>query len=992
MHFSLCSALGRTFYPFITIPRPIPGYLIAAATTVGRTKHIQNCSSIRQRGDRNISTAATGIFSKPPRSDALPYVPRDLPLGINLPSLSSRGQIDAWISLLDQLFTSDLRANEVQGEDRLFSSQELVDILRVARKIANFDLLEHLGVKLNRWNAVFWILERILPNEELDSHVESPPSLFPFLRDKLSPLDILTTSAICFERPPSDRGFTDSSLDELTSDVLFSRPLKENASNIVVRDLALREVWQSLGSMILSAAELSPGDSSAVMSNVYQILASLHHAGFIPDNIYTHSPSLSPWVLQRPPTLHILSSRILSTLSDAVWRAQEKHAAEAAAASSEHVYRWFEIPGARYRLRLRELGPEVWLELVLWSCVEGGFLPESAWILNKLRNSRKQGSRWSVVSWDSLRKSGVEKKSTTPRIDLERAKSRWNGLFGRVEGYSVDRPIVEMGDRTISSEVVVATIDGLIHTMQTSVGTRGLPSGLIYDHLWQMKDILERDGCELGPNSWNSIIVRLLQTQGIDPEQDPAALERLFDFAPTFFPNLSVGQGLKDLEFAAFPPPSTLDQSALTIGLLHRALDAHVCSGNVSGALRIFSRLQGYVDRNKQKSISQFIEELKQHSTADSDNELSSILDSDMIKGFPGFFAQIPSQILANFLDLTTETKVFSVGRWLLYATDPDGPMISRQAFPVHSLTPSLIRFATKTTDNPLLEMILHELDPPYTDEVLRALFHAHVHFSDWTAATALVDHYSRISKLKFQLSDIAELLREILRLEYFSKTILDDSDIHANNESLGKVQGLVRHILTKESLFDMIGEFSPQRIRARVLLTIFSDYSSSLGGFKIDNLNTSYRTKLPLHAFNIFLQGVVDYQGSLAGQTLWNTWVDKVEDMTDKFHEDSGIMRLPSQQKGLGMPFEEAKRNDFELSLHNSVPPNISSLRIIERGAMLELSEGVPINSIDKKINPRRLPREESMQVLHWAAVMLRKMGLSEKEIGRELEGFLKK
>ena len=112
--------------------------------------------------------------------------------------------------------------------------------------------------------------------------------------------------------------------------------------------------------MILQAADRSAEDPdyTVIMSHVFLILGHLHRINAFPDSIYNYAPPVDSTVLQRPPTLHLLSRRIMSTLSDIEWGLKWKEM------TTDALSQGFELPKASVQPKIREFGPELWLELV----------------------------------------------------------------------------------------------------------------------------------------------------------------------------------------------------------------------------------------------------------------------------------------------------------------------------------------------------------------------------------------------------------------------------------------------------------------------------------------------------------------------------------------------------------------------------------------------------------------------------------------------------
>ena len=100
--------------------------------------------------------------------------------------------------------------------------------------------------------------------------------------------------------------------------------------------------------------------------------------------------------------LNLFSSRILTSLSDAAWRAHEKLVVEEAKAKGgEQLSLRPEIPGTAYRVYVSGLRSEVWLELILWSCLHRGWISEGTAILRAMYAAPK-AREWKPLSWRSL--------------------------------------------------------------------------------------------------------------------------------------------------------------------------------------------------------------------------------------------------------------------------------------------------------------------------------------------------------------------------------------------------------------------------------------------------------------------------------------------------------------------------------------------------------------------------------------------------------------
>ena len=268
-----------------------------------------------------------------------------------------------------------------------------------------------------------------------------------------------------------------------------------------------------LGTMVLVAAE-EPKKDCPIMAHVLQTIAFLHHAGLIPDAVYSHPSPSSCYALQQPPTLHLLSNPILTALSDATWRAHEASASVPKERMNASYFLGREIPGSRFKVKVPEVAPELWLELVLWSCLHGGWVSDGAAILENML-SRRAEHAWAVISWKELLQS--EGDDSTP------SRNTWR-LFAKKGPTNSGGGARARVQRTISSEVVTALIDGLVNTMRVGVGARGTHPEDIVGHIKKLQQLLDRSSHSLGSATWDSVMVRLLESGGVIPERRPELL------------------------------------------------------------------------------------------------------------------------------------------------------------------------------------------------------------------------------------------------------------------------------------------------------------------------------------------------------------------------------------------------------------------------------------------------------------------------------------
>lgn len=927
------------------------------------------------------------------------------------PPTQSRRDADAWIALFDQFLPAELGKFSSEYDrpsaDLQGTCHDIVSILYQARQQYNLDLLVHLGTRLGRWPALLWLVGFLLDNVVKTSPQHVPQS--PCNINYPGSLDDLTSTKPELETeifPRENRRGADADVDTFSTDPQYSNQMGR-AEN---RDGTMEQIWQSLGCLILEAADLPAEEAYTTMSHVYQILAQLHHCGFIPHNIYAYDLSKDPYSLRRPPTIHLLSSRILNTLSDAAWRAHEKEVvAQAAAAGAQYSYLGFEVPGTRYKLKIRELGFEVWLDFVLWCCIEGGFAKETTWILEQMRE-RTNEKRWSVVSWDTVEALSPDGSPKASRVDWDRVRDRTGGVVGRIEGYSNDRPFVEIGDRTICSEVVLATIDGLINTTKVGVGTRGNSVGFVQERIGILKSILDRDNIRLKPGYLNSLVVRILESQGIDPEVDPASLQRLLKLSPMhgYAPEFDGSRASFENDLELLTPEYILNRSAITLGLFHRTIDAFSKLGNVGGAIDVFVALQSAVDGHKTQAVRSFAQNLKQQ-VREREYLVPRLLSP--VQDVSRFYPQLPIQVLVGFLEILADAQVYGFGTWLLFSTDVDGPLIAPTMYGHPQLAPSLLRYAASTADHGLVIRIVEAIEVPAPAHVLRALLECKIVFHDFGPAEDLLYYLKDENAGGWRAPTVATLAAEVLRLEHRCLVLSENSATHQELYALDRAQSMLRKLLSGAYNLSQDPSLRRSDYSERKLKSFSRIFDSIPGDLQLISQETHVvdgpRADTVLaQAFNILLSAIVETRGSQAGKNMWDLWCFDPEGPEAQKIGEGGVTSLLYSYEMAGraeniissdgdVPFEDDMLLGEEQAEQKLVVPDLRTLRIIARSALDEdRRNSTATNHTNATATSQVLAESPPNQgglssILDWAVSNFRKFRLTEKEIAKELDGY---
>lgn len=380
-----------------------------------------------------------------------------------------------WTELLDPYLPLELRSKpwleNLASFEGVCSINTLPSLLREARRAFPLGLLGHVAVDQGRRTAWLWLVKEIL-NYDTNGIGKSTRDAIPgLLQYGSGPLDELTMGPISAQKRPPTNNFASfddvvksyavvdgkvadsgtgstnagaqakspnhsiTSLDKMTGSPAASETSIYGAMKEVVG-----QIWQSIAMIILDATDRETDRTTEMMSFVYQAVALLHHHGWIPPSIYSCESGEAPVDLRKPPLLELLSWRIMTTLSDSVWRARERELIiENESTGASFAYKGSELPGGEYQPRVRPLGTATWLEFVLWSCVESYMIPDASRIIGEIAK-RRRGHKWKVISWDALQASAISKRRDAAKIKPGFIQWWLNKSRGTSEGYSEGKP------------------------------------------------------------------------------------------------------------------------------------------------------------------------------------------------------------------------------------------------------------------------------------------------------------------------------------------------------------------------------------------------------------------------------------------------------------------------------------------------------------------------------------------------------------------------
>jgi hypothetical protein len=969
-HTCFRSALTQAFRPSsrgLAASHSVAAFLVPALSRSSKRPF----TSGKRRPNSQSATSHTST-ERPDDSSVYVYPPKGaeppIETRIRTPPRNERSDIKLWVSAVEPFLPEDIRENTSREVPDVSATVTTFDLAMFVNKAqdAGHDILSYLGLVEGRWQATIWIAKKLA---EGGTKSTEPSTRFNPVDDITysyhgdKSLEALTNDPVRLERTRQRRKL-DASLDELTG-----APDSINQRHLTVKR-ALGQLWRSLGAMILAAPEQDKPRQDLIMSRVLEIIAHLHHIGFMPDSVYTFRPQHDRYALHQPPTLHMLSSKILTALSDASWRAHEIAAKGAKNDGKASYFLGQEVPSSRYRVEITEIAPELWLELVLWSCLHGGWTRDGTFILEKL--AAKQGDHsWGLISWREILEAEQQRAPS--------ASEGWR-LFpmrGDAAAGAEDRARTR---RTVSSEIVTAFIDALINEMRLGVGNRGTNPEVLIDHIKTLKDFLEANNLSLGSVAWDSVITRLLESGGFAPQMRPQLLLRLFNLAAEFGTEVGSANAspAADDEVPYFFEPTTAPLS-----LLHRAMRAFISTGDTRGTMEAFNMLQQHADNNKQKSLQQFFEMLKNIPLRQAEPFTSRTAPID----FPSFETNLPVPLLAKLLDLTTDTEMYELGNWFVHSKDLDGPLIHKGLYAHRNIAASLVRFGTLAGDNNIVLKIVKNsgyFDPMLNqqrmpNELLTALFRSQVRLHRWEAIRSMQQHALNLNTWTPRPSILTTFAAELLRTSGGTE-----------KEAAAAKTAFSGMLFAWESL--ILGTI---RNELNCTLAILSTVNETWKAYCSQFMNFSSRQsiQLPTENFNQILGGVLDRYDSAKGRELVDHWCYKPGREYQPFRAPGGVPTMPQYRYG--------RREEAEALPDNIEIDQTSGVKLVLRGRILPNRQTIwaVLRKVQSEVeqwgqegkDTTTSARDQARDTLRWAARLLYCLGSDYEDIIRDLGSLAK-
>ncbi|PYH98299.1 hypothetical protein BO71DRAFT_345311 [Aspergillus ellipticus CBS 707.79] len=913
---------------------------------------------------------------------------------------SKQSNPEAWVSLLDQYLPPKLRRHPddvsetasnptfPQNAEYFAQTLELSNLLLHARELGKTDLLAHLGFRLNNWPAVEFLINRLLDGADSLKEVKSPRQPFTSFDWTLGSgisLDDLTDQPVdSAPRPQHASSVSQTQASDMTSlDAFTERPFANDHSKSL-----MAEVWQSLGAIVLDAADTSPNESKLAMSCVFRNLARLHHSGAVSDRVYKYVPPGSYQANFRPPGMHLLSTHIMNVLSDAAWTAhQAEIAAQTAAAGEDSPY----LP---FKMGIRELGPEIWLELILWCCVEHDHIKEGVWLVGQMR--RRTGDQaWKFQSWKpiilddagSVWKTKIDQEETWRQHEyVERPRM----LRKRLD----PAPFHGLGERVISTEVASALLDNLPNQIYLGLGFRGMPPSALLRHISSFKHAIfpSKAGENLLPThrSSNWFMVRVVESGGLQAEADPQMFDDFLRSTSCIVPPWDVDLHADEDNLARLSQSQLYDDTSALAGLAEYNIRLYSSQRLCGDALNAFAWLQAIVDTSKIQRIDEFFTSRIERLDVPIHTFGIGLLDS--LIPFESSMPQLSNVTLAELLDLTTASRAFAFGDWLLFSSDADGPPVPPSAYGNQILAPSILRYAAATKNTALHDTVAESLSRPFSVNTLRALLNFRIATHQWDVVVLMLEYLRDRRAKSWGHSNITALAAEIIRLDHTIKQHSEPSTVpEQQTQSLARAKDILLRILAGE--FNEPTQFSKSHYQERSLAGLHRIFLSIPGA--LHDLATSATPTLqhkagprstapyiPSTAFHSLLAAVVDTQGSFAGIRFWNKWCIDAKSPTSSHLQAGGITRLFLHHERNPAKGDPHFDGEYFRKLHDkAMIPNPGTVRIIAQAAVKEYGENEE-QSPGRKHNPAE-------KVLTFCVKKFEGFHMRRREINREVGGF---
>ena len=823
----------------------------------------------------------------------------------------------------------------------------IVGVLERARVEGRCDVLAHIAASEERWPVMDWIMKALLGNCKGYDATKEDSQISPhWVSNRESgkqALDEYLQCAVSFALPGPLHLDTHKRVAMLGS---------EHTSSL--NKCALSQLWQSLGKMVIDGIDMFEDRKAhqTIMTCFVDILAQLHHHNLVPANIYNYDPPYDATVILRPPLLYCLSSRIMTQLTNISWN--KFWIAEMKEAEKDGAL----LPPPRVQPRFDPVSAEVWLECILWICVEGGWISEAAWIISQLEHTPSSNAKpWRVATWEEICVNEAPKMTWTRAFQAQMEAA---GL-GVVAGNFSD---IKMRPRSISLEVVSAVMDGLANNSFSTIDPGQYLGGEFVGTIRDCQRLLERSGHSLFAERTHALALRMLESSFQDSKSSARDIENIISLSPV----VQNAQEPSESQHSSLEE-SDSDQSASMLGLLHRNLEGYAVASDEAGVKRTLEKISNIIDANRNLYIRQFASELRQRS-----KERPEDISPQSNKASPILHPQIPLHVLDGLLEFVTSNKLTEIGAFLFHNEEIDGGFIQSSVFAEARLQPRLIQYAIANADDNVLARVIERIQPPIPPKTLHALIRYRIVNHQWQAVEDVLRQLSSSRDATWTAGDCMTMAAYMI---YHSKR-RDSQEVRNAEHAQRVLNDILRGSYDPpQDPSQQVSLFKVQlanQIKS-ILRSVPDDsfaFLSTSAGREAGQLSNS--RKIAAVEFSYLLEAVTGRFGCSAGRALFEKWC-MAPDVFNMQGRDHGQHTGTASEK--------------------VVEPSLFLVRTITRPIIDTLS-GKPTRSSWKATlttsrtneNPAArvgaLPQED-LSTLRWATDMYRRLGAEDSVLTRD-------
>jgi hypothetical protein len=947
-----------------------PAARIRPAASTQRNIPAFSTAIVRRATDRQTDTAgAVGHFRKLRK-----WQP---------PEGAAKDDADAWLYLLEAGLPPHL-SECARPEAGSLSIRDLAEILLAAQNHPQpakaIDLLFHLGHEKGRWAAVVWLVKRLV---EAFGPLATAPSRLRHVGNIWSTeysLDAITNDRNALSRL-TNTALLGPNHVHASLDLLTKRGSDRTSHEGLFAHRALGQIWRSLGKMTMACVD------TEITPEVLEIIAYLHTMEIMPSSIYSQKPATDATSVQQPPILNLLSSRILISLSDAAWRAHER-SLTLEAFGGQYTQLRTAAPKSRHRISVAGIRPEVWLELLLWSCLHGGWVSQGLDILRMLYEETAS-TMWRPLSWRSII---PENESSNP--DWDKLEYAFNTRLPSMMDATDTLSDVSV-HRTVSSEVVNAYVDALPSSTRSALGEPGLAPGNALEQLNMLRKFLARNHLSLVGGSWDAILLRLADAHEHLVEQDESQFRALAVLSPMLGEELNLSEGSNVPEYV-------LDGTAAQTGLYHRALRSRINAGDVLGSFRLFQGLQERADLNKRRSLVDLTQN-RQLAGDKSASECGMFTSNFSGIEYPAFAMHIPPTILGPFLQLVIDSKAFKLAWWLLNDRELDGAVIPLHSYAEPPIAPALIRLAAETNNKTLFTNVVSACKARASaqgftmfPEYIGAALQSQLSQRKWASAAKMLDQLQSSPGLSLDVSLLAHVMRATL-IEFGAEQAGDqDARQHLQKarDLLLKMLGVVHS--TRSGVPSLAQE------QSAVLLLVLAQVDPYWAEFTraLIPRKRYYTIDLPIKAFNTALEGIVYAYGACKGRNVVDVfWPEGIREaqQVDQDPNTGEPRMLRTGRRRHNHPVRSIvtlpTSPPEERVLYGGLKPDHATLSIIFYHALKEYksSNGAPSDHTKSQEAELKTPGgSPALDLILWSVTNLHLLHMSEDDVLNQLNGQL--